>query len=432
MAFLDTNYFLHYRSVEEVDWLNLLNTESAELVVAPVVLRELNKKKELGDRKKLRKRADSALKKLASILRQPAPVPIRNRVDLRFRQNDPRIDFHAHKLSEKIADDWLIATILEFRDEFPESRVALVTNDIGLQLKAGGYGLESVELPGAYSLPDEPDPDQKRIDELTRELVTYKSRAPDLRLAFQDGKDHYLVRLTKIPLITDEEISRKTAEIRAAHPKASRPEIYSGRDLGAGGVGPGDIDRHNERLEHFYLSYERYLRALAEFEDAQCRLFQLDLILENSGFAPAEDIDIDLYVPDGMLVLHGDESLRSAPTEPTAPEGPKSAMREQLEAVVSIEPFSIAALPDLSRIQSIGRNVSKATIRRTKSFEIHLHVRELKHTYREEFDALFVLFDSWETARPFKIDYQLVAANVPRPVEGQLHVIPEVVESTAS
>jgi hypothetical protein len=49
-----------------------------------------------------------------------------------------------------------------------------------------------------------------------------------------------------------------------------------------------------------------------------------------------------------------------------------------------------------------------------------------------EFDALFGLFDSWDTARPFTINYELVAANVPQPVDGQLHVIPEIVESPAS
>jgi hypothetical protein len=437
VAFLDTNYFLHYRSVEEVDWLKLLNAESADLIVAPVVIRELNEIKELGDRKKLRKRADSALKRLAGILRQPAPAAVKKCVALGFRQNDPVIDFHAHKLNDQIADDWLIATILEFRTEFPESRIALVTNDVGLQLKAVGHGVEHVELPEVYSLPDEPDPDQKRIEELTRELNAYKSSAPDLMLAFGDGKDHFRVQLARIPLITDEEVSRRMEELRCAHPKALKPQAYSGADLMRGGVGSHDIDRHNKRLDNFYLSYEKYLRALAEFEDRQRRLFRLGLILVNLGSAPAEDIDADLHVPDGILVLDNPESVQIAPLEPKAPEGPKSTMQERLEMARNIAPVALAGLParlsDLAAgMPSVGLNVSKPTVRRTKSFEIHFHVQQLKHTFQVGFDALFGVFDSWDTAKPFTIDYELVAANVPQPVDGQLHVIPEIVESAGS
>ncbi|SRR6266849_8947605 len=76
-AFPDVNYFLHFRSLDQVDWLKVLGAEAVTIVIAPVTLRELNTKKDLGETKKLRKRADSCLKKLANYLKQTGPVYLR-------------------------------------------------------------------------------------------------------------------------------------------------------------------------------------------------------------------------------------------------------------------------------------------------------------------------------------------------------------------
>jgi hypothetical protein len=38
-------------------------------------------------------------------------------------------------------------------------------------------------------------------------------------------------------------------------------------------------------------------------------------------------------------------------------------------------------------------------------------------------DDIYVVFDSLNEARSFKIDYRIIAANLPKPVEGALHVI---------
>jgi hypothetical protein len=45
-AFLDTNIFLHYRSVEQIDCRRLLDAGQVELLVAPIVLRELDAQKD--------------------------------------------------------------------------------------------------------------------------------------------------------------------------------------------------------------------------------------------------------------------------------------------------------------------------------------------------------------------------------------------------
>jgi hypothetical protein len=430
---LDTHAFLHYRSLEEIDWLKLLGADDVSILIAPVVTRELDKIKVTHDKKKIRKRAAAALSKIAESLRKPPPRHIRSGVELRFRQSEPSIDFDAHRLNDKISDDWLIATALELREEYPNGRLVIVTNDVGFQMKAVGHGLECVEIPEEYSLPDLPDPDELRTRELERELTGYRRAAPDLRLTFLDGKDHLRVQLARIPLPGDEDISRRMTELRLAHPRATKPERYSGAELMLGGVGPLDIDRHNDRTEKFYVEYERYLKSLDKFEDAQRRLFQIAIVLRNTGYSPAEDIDIYLHLPDGLTIAEDVESLMTIPNEPRAPVGPRSTMQEQAEqALASIKLTNIAHLrmPDFSHIDAIGANVSSPTIRRTNSFEVQLNVQQLKHTLEIEFDPLFVLFDSWETTKSIAIRYRILAANVPTPIRGDLHVAVQIAEPT--
>ncbi len=45
-AFLDTNFFIHYTSFREVEWLKELAAKKVCLVVAPTVHRELDKLKD--------------------------------------------------------------------------------------------------------------------------------------------------------------------------------------------------------------------------------------------------------------------------------------------------------------------------------------------------------------------------------------------------
>ncbi len=114
VAFVDTNTFLHYRSLEEIDWRGILNCKEVTLMVSQVVIRDLNLQKDGGGKKRIRERAASALKRLGAIVRQAQHASIRDGVELRFRSNDPLIDFSIHKLNRDLSDDWLVATMLEY------------------------------------------------------------------------------------------------------------------------------------------------------------------------------------------------------------------------------------------------------------------------------------------------------------------------------
>jgi hypothetical protein len=62
-------------------------------------------------------------------------------------------------------------------------------------------------------------------------------------------------------------------------------------------------------------------------------------------------------------------------------------------------------------------------IRKTNSYEVKIPVRQLKHNLIEALGPLYVVFNSYEVACSFSIDYAIVAGNIPKPVLGKLHII---------
>jgi hypothetical protein len=60
--FPDTNLFLHYRRLDEIDWLDTTGADAVTLLIAPIVVRELDRKKVQGETKRIRDRANERLK----------------------------------------------------------------------------------------------------------------------------------------------------------------------------------------------------------------------------------------------------------------------------------------------------------------------------------------------------------------------------------
>jgi predicted ribonuclease YlaK len=133
---LDTNTFLHYASPDQIDWSEVFPDKRVVLFVCPPVIRELNKHKDTPRTPKLRDRAASALRKLDTWADSPSPIVLKNAVEVRFTIHDPEIDFAAHHLVREIADDHLIAALIELQAKALPSQVLLLTRDIGLKLKA--------------------------------------------------------------------------------------------------------------------------------------------------------------------------------------------------------------------------------------------------------------------------------------------------------
>ncbi|MGB8369799.1 MAG: PIN domain-containing protein [Verrucomicrobiia bacterium] len=66
--FVDTNVLLHYRRLEEINWLSLSKSDEVVIVLCPAVIRELDEHKVSHPQNKFRKRAQEIIASLHSRL----------------------------------------------------------------------------------------------------------------------------------------------------------------------------------------------------------------------------------------------------------------------------------------------------------------------------------------------------------------------------
>ncbi|HXM64919.1 MAG TPA: PIN domain-containing protein [Terriglobales bacterium] len=436
-VFPDTNLFLHYRSLSEIDWCSLLRSSTVEIEIAPVVPRELEKQKTLNPSKKLRDRAATALKLLHKHLTNPQ---VRDGVTLQFLIKEPTSEFAASRgLSLQLEDDRLIGTFFLYRDENPETRCVLVTGDLPLTIKAHQFQIEFLSLDESLLLPAEPDPLEKKNKELAAELNRYKSREPLLAVVFGDYENHARFQLPSPANITDSEPEIQ-AKLAAVKEKVQPVELRPKQELDPASIANNPIlqvaesirqtmegvesfgrqfhENYNVQVAAYYRAYERYLRDNEKFKTLALRTIELNLIVVNSGTCPAEDIYVSLHFPDGFM-LYDEKHPPKMPEEPAAPSKEMNLFPHS--SLLSSLPY----MPDIRARFPQPRDPSVPKIRKTNSYNVEFEHEKLQHGFIWTFAPLYVAFDSWELAKSFSIDYVIRAANMIDAEEGALGVVVE-------
>lgn len=440
IIYLDTNIFLHYQPFNQIDWLEVVKAESATIVIPPITIRELNRHKDSHPRPQIKKRAGETIKRLSGFLDLGVTTKITEEVFVSFEDRDPTIDFAAHQLNFNVQDDQLIASILVNRQEAPDEHIVLVTSDLGLALvtKAGRQGISTQKMPENLRIADEPDPNENKVKQLEQQIRELNARIPNLSLVYEDGEQHATIKLP-YPLSIEQSNVEKTIDaLKSRFPKRVKKEVKDLSDLAKNAVERASImasvsvmnmipqeelERYNNEVEEYILAYRDFITGKLEFENQKRRTVRLDIALANDGTAPAEDIDIYLHFPDGFQLLEEGE-LPNPPEAPRSPVEPMTEIEKMANSMnrgFQIPTSMLFNPPDFS--PSIPSNVSAPVIKRVRSYEVHVHVQKIKHNLQEFLDPLFVIFDEYDSAKSFTIDYRILAANIPHEVTGNLHII---------
>lgn len=421
VLFLDTNVLLHYR-YDELDWLILEKTEAVRLTIAPVVFRELNKQKDSNAVGKLRERARKVLVALDRRLKDSAVARLRDRVDIEGLAVEPNIDFESRYLDRSIGDDVLIASVLSFQEKHPDRPCKLVTRDIGLRLKAKYHSIDVVNPPGEFEITEEESPAEKRIRELQAELSAVRSRLPNLRLKFVGVEEDFL----RATILNGEPFDSDSAEkeierLRLKHPPLPMPNF--------GPTGPmtapqswfqitvEDREEYNRSLEQYFEHYRRYQREVHASRNRAKLVVPIGLEVVNNGTSPARTIVVALHFPDGFKLT---ERLEQEPAAPRLPEKPRSQgaiIAERMQSPSFVLPRASLSVPQ----RSIS-NVSAPTIRKGNSYDVEYTLMTINHGFGEKLEALFVAFESFETAKSFKFTFRIHSSDIPVPEQGVLSV----------
>ncbi len=421
ILYIDTSIFLHYRSFDEIDWLDIAGSDQVELRIPSVVLRELEKKKIEHPRQKIRERAGKALNKLSRFSEEGLCVSVRECVTVDFETQEPAIDFASHGLDESVNDDVLLASVLASRQREGDNRaVKLVAEDLSLKLKARTNDIETISLPEKYKLPPAPDAAQKKIRRLRRENERLKNSMPRLDLSFQDGGEHTVFTLSANGCQGAGYLAERMEEVRSQFPQ---------RNSGTKKTGPvfrpvpeRELKEHNAKRRRYYDEYEEYLRDKRDSSDEMDRTCQLALEVQNEGTSPAEDIEIILSF-DNEVLIRTEEDLPSPPSEPEPPpvlhDDPGSPSDGEVEVWDKKNDATYQA------IMSRGKGPAGVTgpdIAGTDSHRVKYEVEQIKHSRSQILPAVFVTFESYESAHSFGFDYRIHATNLPEESTGKLNV----------
>ena len=110
--FLDTNIFIHYKNFEEIDWLNEASCSDCTLVIAPIVLNELDKKK-IGTNK-ISNKVRKILTRFEEIIEFEITA-IKDKVSINILSiSPPKSIYENNDLNFDEQDDRLIASIIHF------------------------------------------------------------------------------------------------------------------------------------------------------------------------------------------------------------------------------------------------------------------------------------------------------------------------------
>lgn len=428
VAFLDAMVFLHYRSIEELDWRDLLDADSVELLVTRLTMGEVDRHKDWHPSATIQERARRASNSFVRWFTEPGPTfKLREGVSVGAYMALPTVDFGALQLDHAVPDDRLIAAIMHYRVQNPHATVALVTQDVGPTLTARAQGIAVASLPSSFRLESPASAQEKRIRELQTRLSELEASMPEVELRIMSADGPVAFTTVAIPIgaleISEAEVEQEIQTQAKKHPPIRRPTGSPNNVLyQITGPLPEEYDRYARDREQYLDEYRKYVSRRWRWSDQLRRSFRIEFMLENVGTAPAEDIDLALRIPQGVSPNFDGKGLVTPPDRPDAPEPPQNAAQRMVGSR-----YSRLALDSIAkRLPSNSLrppNVSDPFSRRSgDGWEVIVTVHRLKHNSRVRMKPIYLTFERYELVSSFGLEYTLRTANIPRPHSGSIGV----------
>jgi hypothetical protein len=367
-------------------------------------------------------RARAALRSLGTLALSTTPVKIRQNVRAIALDEEPGDGlFVQHRLHPQSADDRLLASYFGFVQGKPEKHVMVLSADSGLTTKARSRRIGIVAPAEALELPDDPDEIVRELEKTRRELAEMNSTAPDLRLTFGEGQTHGRFEVQFVKALDDgtREGLLKAWTKRYPHIRPTNEVLeIGGQSLSLGSLAgfPGyvsetDAAEHNTRVDRVFKQYEAFLEAWPAIVNARRRVLTINPVLENSGTAPALDVDVQFWTTAPGLWID------KLPERPKAPGLPKArSLYEVFARVPNLDYLSHIRGPAVQANED-GPNISDGPDQR-----VQYAIRRVMHHVPCELPAVYFQFDSDDAVAPFTVNVQLVAANIRKPTTSALHV----------
>ncbi len=442
IVFPDTNIFLHYQSIDQIDLPDLLKCDEVELVMAPVVLDELDDKKWGHPFPKIRERAQQAARRINTWISVDEDIRPGLSMNLHFaRPNDGTLK--KWQLNPRSNDDLLFGTILEYIDSNPDHEVYLLTGDTGSRLRAESLRINVVILSDDYRLPPAKDEYQKEMQRIRNENLALKARFPSLSLLFADSSERLVITIgPQFSSLTKEmrdHFNEVNSDIRVQSAKylslddevtsASDPLSLDLRELDARlkatfsleNPSEDEIDRYRQEVNDYPQRYKTYLLQKLQIENEHRRTIRIDLGISNSGSALAEDMLLALAVPDHLAWCQ--EPSGHMPSRPPKPPKPPRSQSQILRGEMNDTEWLDGSFLFGSGFAQIPNTNQPEPKISNSGLVLEWEVGDCRQQRDLQLEPLFVRFSTADKITNFQIDYRIDEKNILKPVEGSLLIV---------
>lgn len=407
-----------------VNWPELLEADQVCLVLAPSVMRELEKFKDDSSQQARRDRVRDVLSRLKPLLRGSTtekPAVVSHGVSMFDITREPSLAWQDFGLDPQIGDDRLLASILTFAPT-PPGHVVLLTNDFLAERKATSHGILSWEPEGKIAPVEQTSPLEKENRQLRQRLQAADNRWPKVVLGFWEAGA--LAQIVTRPMVEPKPRNNIDGQIEL-HLTKLRAEFNHRIDS-------MDSRIADSRVKNYRHDYERYLQKLrAYFYKSRAHQhghrFRFDFVFANDGSTSIVEVSIQLGFPPGSFIVAIDDEQDDhygfgdleEPSEPVAPFPP-------LPYHLSFDLGSTSALPLANLLSRPAREPEP----RGPLYDeldrgyVAYETPKLRHKEKWIMEPI-VAYVLVERPGGFSIGYTIRADNLPEPIEKQLNVVLE-------
>jgi hypothetical protein len=432
-AFPDTNVFLHYKPLAEIDWCGLLKARSVTLVICLPVIQELDNKK---SDPRLADRARRAIKEIEE--HESAARPLRPGVTLEISNEEIRRDEFPSSLSPDSQDDRIVHLARKYMIAHTEPKVCVLTEDygMGLRCRVGGVAVERMQASDRLENPGEER--DKKLKQVQGELAALKSRLPKLTVCAvtpdQPPTDEAPFRCVLTDAWVDLDVQVEIEKQRLKHPKRAErrpsPHRMMITEVFESHISAEDWEKFDSEIDSFLFNYEIYINNLNIWGSNNARTVRFDLWLLNSGNTPATDLDVHLLFPPKIRWVAESSSQGAQPLArpkaPSPPEPPKPRFLTELAHSYMGSFFGSRSWLDTANLPTIGRRDEPEVtvhLRANEGHVVHAKLDRLKHGQGVTLGTFLAVFGDWSEIAPFEVGYTISVTEHPEKISGTFPMI---------
>ena len=314
--FLDTNIYLHYMDVEQIDWNEIVGDTNITIVVPRITIREIDQHKDQS-RGKIQKRAKAISAKFAQAFLEGKTF----KYPFALCDEPAASSFDGGKFNIYINDDWFILSALH--SNYDVADIVVISSDTNLLLKAKENGLNFKRMLEKYQLKEELSDEEKEIKALKVELEKYKNRQPKTSVIFEKEESDKLILKRPNKRDLEDELSIYMENLKKEYPYWERGKVCTSSNLFGLNllVTQEQIDKYNAELNDYFEEEEEFQRFLLQKDILDERFRELSFGISNDGNAQTGDMNVFIEFPEHINLYNRDSKIsidNIAPVKPTS------------------------------------------------------------------------------------------------------------------